>query len=159
MSQDLDYLNFFLKKLLLGPMKVKLRHLWLRWSWPNVLAYQNFWSTIWHPLVAKFSNTCHFWHFLREGGEGPIFHRGTSKLTVTVTITVTVTSVWSTFWNALKFGKYFVGGGNWDYFFYIYKHRHAKIHLTSPENWSRLAVEAAVWICPQNTFLDNNGFH
>ena len=31
-SRDLDYLNFFLKKLLLGPMKVKLRHLWLRWS-------------------------------------------------------------------------------------------------------------------------------
>ena len=64
-SRDLDYLNFFLKKLLWGPRKLKLRHLWLRWSWPNVLAYQNFWSTIWHPLVAKFSNTCHFWHFLR----------------------------------------------------------------------------------------------
>ena len=64
-SWDLDYLNFFLKKLLLGPMKVKFRHLWLRWPWPNVLAYQNFWSTIWHPLVAKFSNMCYFHHFLR----------------------------------------------------------------------------------------------
>ena len=38
--------DFFLKKLLWGPRKLKLRHLWLRWSWPNVLAYQNFWSTL-----------------------------------------------------------------------------------------------------------------
>ena len=59
------YGDFFLKKIIVGPRKLKFRHLWLRWSWPNVLAYQNFWSTIWHPLVAKFSNTCHFWHFLR----------------------------------------------------------------------------------------------
>ena len=57
--------DFFLNKLLRGPRKVKLRHLWLRWSWPNVPAYQNFWSTMWHPLVAKFSNMCYFYHFLR----------------------------------------------------------------------------------------------
>ena len=31
-SQDLEYLIFFLKKLLWGPMKVKFRHLWPRWS-------------------------------------------------------------------------------------------------------------------------------
>ena len=31
-SQDLEYLIFFLKKILWGPMKVKFRHLWLRWS-------------------------------------------------------------------------------------------------------------------------------
>ena len=61
----IDYLIFFLKKLLWGTMKVKFRHLFLRWSWPNVLAYQNFWSTMWHPLVAKFSNMCHFHRFLR----------------------------------------------------------------------------------------------
>ena len=65
MSRDLEYLIFFLKKLLWGPMKMKFRVLWLRWSWPNVLAYQNFWSTMWHPLVAKFSNMCYFHHFLR----------------------------------------------------------------------------------------------
>ena len=64
-SRDLEYLIFFLKKLLWGPMKVKFRHLWPRWSWPNVLAYQNFWSTMWRPLVAKFSNMCYFHHFLR----------------------------------------------------------------------------------------------
>ena len=28
----LEYLIFFLKKLLWGPMKVKFRHLWPRWS-------------------------------------------------------------------------------------------------------------------------------
>ena len=31
-SRDLEYLIFFLKKLFWGPMKLKLRHLWLRWS-------------------------------------------------------------------------------------------------------------------------------
>ena len=31
-SRDLEYLIFFLKKLLWGPMKVKFRHLWPRWS-------------------------------------------------------------------------------------------------------------------------------
>ena len=31
-SRDLEYLIFFLKKLLWGPMKVKFCHLWLRWS-------------------------------------------------------------------------------------------------------------------------------
>ena len=61
----LDMVIFFLKKLLWGPMKVKFRHLWLRWSWPNVLANLNFWCTIGHPLVAKFSNMCYFHHFLR----------------------------------------------------------------------------------------------
>ena len=31
-SRDLEYLIFFLKKLLWGPMKVKFRLLWPRWS-------------------------------------------------------------------------------------------------------------------------------
>ena len=61
----LETMIFFLKKLLWDPRKVKFRHLWLRWSWPNVLAYLNFWCTIGHPLVAKFSNMCYFHHLLR----------------------------------------------------------------------------------------------
>ena len=61
----LETMIFFLNKLLWGPMKVKFRHLWLRWSLPNVLAYLNFWCTMGHPLVAKFSNMCYFHHLLR----------------------------------------------------------------------------------------------
>ena len=49
-------------------MKVKFRHLWLRWSWPNVLAYQSFWSTYgtpWWPNLAICAIFTTFW----ESGE------------------------------------------------------------------------------------------
>ena len=54
-----------LKKLLWVPMGSHIRHLWPRWPSPNVLACLNLNLTQWHPLVAKFSNICHFRHFLR----------------------------------------------------------------------------------------------
>ena len=53
------------KKLLWVPMGSQIRHLWPRWPSPNILACLNLNLTQWHPLVAKFSNICHFRHFLR----------------------------------------------------------------------------------------------
>ena len=53
------------KKLLWIPMGSQIRHLWGRWPSPSVLACLNLNLTQGHPLVAKFSNMCHFRHFLR----------------------------------------------------------------------------------------------
>ena len=57
--------DFFLKKLLRVPIGSQIRHLWPRWPSPNVLACLNLKLTQGHPLVAKFSDMCHFRHFLR----------------------------------------------------------------------------------------------
>ena len=53
------------KKILWVPMGSQIHHLWPRWPSPNILACLNLNLTQWHPLVAKFSNICHFRHFLR----------------------------------------------------------------------------------------------
>ena len=57
--------DFFLKTLLWIPMGSQIRHILPRWPSPNVLACLNLNLTQGHPLVAKFSNICHFRHFLR----------------------------------------------------------------------------------------------
>ena len=54
--------DFFSEQIIVGS---QIRHLWPRWLSPNVLACLNFNLTQGHPLVAKFSNMCHFQHFLR----------------------------------------------------------------------------------------------
>ena len=53
-----------LKKLLRVPMGSQIRHPPRKPS-PNVLACLKLKLTQGHPLVAKFSNVCHFRHFLR----------------------------------------------------------------------------------------------
>ena len=47
------------------PMGSQIRHLWPGWHSPNILACLNLNLTQGHPLVAKFSNMCHFRHFFR----------------------------------------------------------------------------------------------
>ena len=56
---------FCLKKSFLSPGWFRSRNFWKRGSWPNGLACLNLNLTQGHPLVAKFSNMCHFRHFLR----------------------------------------------------------------------------------------------
>ena len=56
---------FCLKNSFLSPGWSQIRHLCPRWPSPSVLACLNLNLTQWHPLVAKFSNMCHFRHFLR----------------------------------------------------------------------------------------------
>ena len=65
MSQDLDWWSFFLNKSLLAPWgPTCVIWSWLRWPSPNVPACLNL-KFLGHPLVTKFSNRCHFLHFLR----------------------------------------------------------------------------------------------
>ena len=54
-----------LKKIIVGAHGSQIRHLWPRWPSPNVLACLNLNLTQGHPLVAKFTNMCHFRHCLR----------------------------------------------------------------------------------------------